>query len=55
MGIRTIDLLVNGRQKVTCVRVVVSSVIDQHLVESNDSDLSLERWESQTGGERHLT
>lgn len=38
----------------TCMSIIVSSIIDQHLVKSNDSNLSLERRKSQASGERNF-
>lgn len=39
-----------GKTKITdtCLRVVMSTIIDQHLVELDDTDNSLKRWKSQT-------
>lgn len=44
-----------GKTKITdtCLRVVMSTIIDQHLVESDDTDNSLKRWKSQTSWEWH--
>ena len=38
---------------VTCLRVVVSPIIDKHLVEAYDSNLARERLDVQTSGERY--